>query len=371
MSIVNKEKLILGIETSCDDTSICLLSGNPDRLEQKPNIHSISYFSQEEILKKWGGVVPEIAARNHLLKLAPLIEQTMNDSNYKLSDVEAIAVTVKPGLLGPLLTGLNSAKTLALYHELPIVPVNHLHAHLEAIHIDQDVSYPYLGLIVSGGHTLFMLVESPTDFTMLGTTIDDAAGEAFDKGGKLLGLAYPAGRIIDELSKIGDESKYQFPIGLKKSANCDLSYSGVKTSLRQFIDKNSDVLTNENMMADVCASYQRAIVDAIKLKARYAIKKAGDMTGLAHMDFVIGGGVAANSKLRSTLSHSYKKAFFVTPKYCTDNGAMIANLGLRTFNKESVDFPDCLELDARGRAIPKEKLHQQSRDAKIKARFEN
>jgi len=368
---MTSKKTILGIETSCDDTSICVLSGDPSDLSLKPDILGLSYFSQEEILKKWGGVVPEVAARNHLLKLTPLIEQALEQSSLKSNDIDAIAVTVKPGLLGPLLTGLNAAKTLALYHETPLVPVNHLHAHIEAIHIDQDISYPYLGLIVSGGHTLFMLVKSPYDFTILGTTIDDAAGEAFDKGGKLLGLPYPAGRFIDELAKNGDESKFLFPIGLKKSSNSDLSYSGVKTSLRQFIEKNPDVLKDKQMLADTCASYQRAIVDAIKLKARYALKKAQDLSGKFDIDFVVGGGVAANSKLRSTLSHSYKNVSFVTPNFCTDNGAMIANLGLRTFKNDHVDFPACLELDARGRVIPKEKLHQQSRYAKVKARNEN
>ena len=213
---MTKSKLIIGIETSCDDTSLCIMKGEVGHYSQKPQILGHSYFSQETILKKWGGVVPEVAARNHLLKLAPLLKETIEEANIKSSDIEAIAVTVRPGLLGPLLTGLNAAKTISLYHEIPIVPVNHLYAHIEAIHIDQDVNYPYLGLIVSGGHSIFMLVRSPLEFEILGTTIDDAAGEAFDKGGKLMGLPYPAGKLIDELAAGGDESKYLFPIGLKK-----------------------------------------------------------------------------------------------------------------------------------------------------------
>ena len=368
---MTKSKLIIGIETSCDDTSLCIMKGEVGHYTQKPQILGHSYFSQETILKKWGGVVPEVAARNHLLKLAPLLKETIEEANIKSSDIEAVAVTVRPGLLGPLLTGLNAAKTLSLYHEIPIIPVNHLYAHIEAIHIDQDVSYPYLGLIVSGGHSLFMLVRSPLEFEILGTTIDDAAGEAFDKGGKLMGLPYPAGKVIDELAASGDESKYLFPIGLKKSANSDLSYSGVKTALRQFLEKNPGIEKDKQELADICAGYQRCIIDALKLKTRYALKKARELTGLQDIGFVVGGGVAANSKLRETLKNSYQNVQFVSPKFCTDNGAMIANQGLRSFEKSLIEFPKCLEVDARGRFIDKNKLQEKTRQDKIRGRREN
>lgn len=362
----SKTLTILGIETSCDDTSVCVLRGTPGARSPgspAPEILSMSYFSQELLLKKWGGVVPEIAARNHLIKLAPLLEQAINESGLKSSDIDAVGVTTHPGLLGPLLTGLNGAKTFSLYHNVPIIPVNHLYAHIEAIHLVEEVSYPYVGLVISGGHSMFLYISSPTEMEILGTTIDDAAGEAFDKGGKLLGLGYPAGKIIDDLAKNGDESKYLFPIGLKKSANADFSYSGVKTALRQFLEKNPGIEKDENELAHICAGYQRSIVEAVKLKARYALRMAKEKAG-REVPFVVGGGVAANSGLRRTLQNSYKSVHFVPPKYCTDNGAMIAHYALRTYGPHHVPFPECLELDARGRYIDKNQLQQNAQGQK-------
>lgn len=358
----SETKTILGIETSCDDTSVCLMRGKPGPRtpgENPPEVLALSYFSQEEILKKWGGVVPEIAARNHLLKLAPLVEAVFKEAGVPASELDAVGVTTNPGLLGPLLTGLNGAKTLCLRHEIPLIPVNHLYAHIEAIHLVTEVAYPYVGLVVSGGHSMFLLVKSPTEMEILGTTIDDAAGEAFDKGGKLLGLGYPAGKIIDELAKKGDESKYLFPVGLKKSANADLSYSGVKTALRQFLDKNPGIEKDETELAHICAGYQRCIVDALKLKARYALRMAKDITG-QELPFVIGGGVACNSALRKTIENSYQNVHIVPPRYCTDNGAMIAHYALRTFAQNVIPFPKCLEVDARGRFIDKNALQEEA-----------
>ncbi|MCO4752837.1 MAG: tRNA (adenosine(37)-N6)-threonylcarbamoyltransferase complex transferase subunit TsaD [Bacteriovoracaceae bacterium] len=353
------KKIILGIETSCDDTSIGVLSSENDKIE----VLSHRTFGQEEILKTWGGVVPEIAARNHLQKLAPLLESTTNEAGITIDDIDLIGVTCVPGLLGPLLTGLNAAKTVAMLARKPIMPVNHLYAHLEAIHLTKKMAYPYLGLLISGGHTIFFLVQSSTDFRVLGSTIDDAAGEAFDKGGKLLGLGYPAGRIIDELAKEGDPLKYEFPIGLKSSADCRFSFSGLKTALRVFLERNPeladlgerrDTLSPEERKAlcDVCASYQHAIVTAINLKARYALQLAYEITGIKNLPIVVGGGVACNSGIRAGLAKKYSNVNFVDPKYCADNGAMIANYAL--INEASaIAYPECLQLDARGRFINK------------------
>jgi len=327
--------LVLGIETSCDDTSTCLLTGEGEIL-------AWNTFSQEEILKKWGGIVPEIASRNHLAKLVPLLEDIFEKAGKSPKDLDLIGVTTHPGLLGPLLTGLNAAKTLSLLYRLPIVPVNHLYAHLEAIHLEEKVSYPYLGMVVSGGHSLFMKVTSAHNFEILGSTIDDAAGEAFDKGAKLLGLGYPGGKIIDDLAKAGDPLKYEFPIGLKTSGNANLSFSGVKTSLRNFITARETIEDLE----DVCASYQHAIVSALALKLRYALKQAGKMP------IVVGGGVACNSYLRDVLKDKFHDVHFVPPKFCTDNGAMIANYAALVKN-EAIPFPECLGLDAKGRIIAK------------------
>ncbi len=343
-----KEKLILGIETSCDDTSIAILKGNPDDLVSRPEILAHQSFSQEILLAKWGGVVPEIAARNHLEKLSPLLESALKTAAVTVQDLDLIAVTTQPGLLGPLLTGINCAKTIALMNELPIAAVNHLYAHLEAIHLTTTVPYPYLGLLVSGGHSMYFIVNSPNDFELIGNSIDDAAGEAFDKGGKLLGLGYPAGKIIDEKAEFGDFKKYQFPISMLDSGDATLSFSGVKTALRNFLEAHPD---HDFKMEDVCASYQYAIVQALTKKCQVALDIAFTKHG-KDLPIVVGGGVASNSALRKTLSEKFSNVNFVAPKFCTDNGAMIANYALRTFNN-AIAFPDCLLLDARNQFVSK------------------
>ena len=341
-------KIILGIETSCDDTSIAVLRGNPDDLSQKYDLLSLQSFSQELLLKKWGGVVPEIAARNHLEKISPLLEATLAEAKLTLDQIDLVAVTTHPGLLGPLLTGINCAKTIALIHQLPIASVNHLYAHLEAIHLTTQISYPYLGLLVSGGHSIYFLVRSSLEFEILGNSIDDAAGEAFDKGGKLLGLGYPAGKIIDDLAVTGDHKKFTFPISMLDSGDASLSFSGVKTSLRNFIEAHPD---RDYKMEDVCASYQFAIVEALTKKLEAALKIAHEKTGLT-LPIVVGGGVACNSALRKSILHKFKDAHFVAPKFCTDNGAMIANFALRTYH-HALSFPECLLLDAKGQFVSK------------------
>jgi len=349
-------KTVLGIETSCDDTSIAILRGDFEKLDQQPEILAFESFTQETLLAEWGGVVPEIASRNHLDKIVPLLKSVIKKAGVELPEIDLIGVTTFPGLLGPLLTGLNAAKTVSMVHKTSVVPVNHLFAHLEAIHLTEHVEYPYLGLLVSGGHSLYAIVHDATNMEILGSTIDDAAGEAFDKGGKLAGLGYPAGRIIDDLSKKGDPKKYEFPIGMRGSADCNLSYSGVKTSLRQFLEKNPEHLVKEDTILeqkhfDMCASYQHAIVSALKLKMKYALKATREKMG-RDLPIVVGGGVACNSYLRETLTKSFKNVSFVSPKYCTDNGAMIANYALRT-SATSVAYPESLTLDARSRFIKK------------------
>lgn len=342
------EKLILGIETSCDDTSIAILKGNPDQLNEKPELLAHQSFSQEMLLAKWGGVVPEIAARNHLEKISPLLDSSLKLAGAKLSQINLVAVTTHPGLLGPLLTGINCAKTIALLQELPIASVNHLYAHLEAIHLTTTVEYPYLGLLVSGGHSMYLLVSSPTEFEMIGNTIDDAAGEAFDKGGKLLGLGYPAGKIIDDKAKLGDFKKYSFPISMLNSGDATLSFSGVKTALRNFVEEHPD---QDYKMEDVCASYQYAIVEALSRKCQVALDMVFARYG-RDLPVVVGGGVACNSFLRETLTKKFSSVHFVAPKFCTDNGAMIANYALRTF-RDAIAFPECLKLDARNQYVSK------------------
>jgi N6-L-threonylcarbamoyladenine synthase len=347
-SNMKSPKYVLGIETSCDDTSVAILHNNLEH--QKVEVISHLYFSQEVLLRKWGGVVPELAARNHLLKLAPLIESAFEEAKLKSSEIDLIAVTALPGLLGPLLTGINAAKTLSLLHHTPILPVNHLFAHLEAIHLSDNICYPYLGLLVSGGHSIYFLVSGPLEFKMLGSTIDDAAGEAFDKGGKLLGLGYPAGKIIDELAAHGDEKRFSFPIGLKDRNTCDLSFSGLKTALRVFIQDNPELVQDPLTLNDICASYQAAVVKALVSKLKIANQNL-------NLPIVVGGGVACNSKLRHEIKKQFRHAHFVEPRYCTDNAAMIANYAIRTYT-EQIAFPDCLMLDAQSRYLDKQSLQE-------------
>ncbi len=345
-------KLILGIETSCDDTSICLLEKQESGF---PTIHFHERFSQEEMLATWGGIVPEIAARNHLDKIVPLLKSAFQQTKYKPKDIDLIAVTTLPGLLGPLLTGINVAKTLSFIFQTPIIGVNHLYAHLEAIHLTEQITYPYLGLLVSGGHTIFFLVEGRNQFKVIGRTIDDAAGEAFDKGGRLMGLPYPAGKFIDELASKTSKRSFDFPIGLKHSKDTKLSFSGLKNAIRLQMEKRPDLLKlikdkdYSEECFDLIGSYQDAIVDALVLKLKYALALCHDK----NIPIVVGGGVACNSALRNKIQKLYpKNSFFVKPEFCTDNGAMIANFGMIN-NDQASSYPECLHLDAQSRFINK------------------
>lgn len=333
-------KLYLGVETSCDDTSLALFKSSPDG-----GLLWFESFSQDFIMAKWGGVVPEIAARNHTEKLNSLFKTLKEETSLRPQDLAGIGVTTQPGLLGPLLTGLNFAKTLSLLYQTPIIPVNHLYAHLEAIHLSENVSYPYLGILVSGGHTSFFKVEGPSHFQYLGGTLDDAAGEAFDKGGKLMGLDYPAGAIIDKYAKKGSPKAYDFPIGLSQRKTAELSYSGLKTALGNFLKKNPDLIKSH--LHDLCASYQEAIILALKNKFSYIEEK------FPTLPVVVGGGVACNSRLREV----FPKAFFVKPKFCTDNGAMIAYYASKTARDQEVFHPESLWIDARNRY---KKKHQRA-----------
>ena len=317
-----------------------------------PMILSLNSYNQDFLLAKWGGVVPELAARSHVKALPPLLEVSFKEANINPNDVDEVAVTTHPGLVGSLLTGINLAKTFALAHQLPVIPVNHLFAHLEAIHLTEKIPYPYLGLLVSGGHTAFFWVTGPDKMDVLGTTLDDAAGEAFDKGGKLLGVGYPAGRAIDELSQNGDKKKYSFPISYMRDRPGKMSYSGLKTALRVRLEK----MTAEEIKTELphlCAGYQEAIVQTLRIKAEEIIEKVLNLK-LKNFDtpIVIGGGVACNSRLKVVMQNSFKNVHIVKPIYCTDNAGMVANWAARV-PQNSVSFPECLTLDAQNRYVEK------------------
>jgi N6-L-threonylcarbamoyladenine synthase len=344
----NQRKIILGIETSCDDTSVCLM----EVTSSGPKILSLNSYNQDFLLAKWGGVVPELAARSHVKAIPPLLEVSFKEAGISSSDITQVAVTTHPGLVGSLLTGINLAKTFALINQLPIIPVNHLYAHLEAIHLTEKVAYPYLGLLVSGGHTAFFWVTGPNTMDVLGNTLDDAAGEAFDKGGKLLGVGYPAGKIIDDLAKTGDPKKYSFPISYMRDRPGKMSYSGLKTALRVKLEKMTpeEIKTDLN---DICAGYQEAIVQTLRIKAEEIIEK---ILNLKIKNFetpiVIGGGVACNSRLKAVMEQHFKNVHVVKPIFCTDNAGMVANWAARVPDL-SVNYPECLSLDARNRFVEK------------------
>lgn len=344
----NQPKIILGIETSCDDTSVCLMEVSASG----PKILSLNSYNQDFLLTKWGGVVPELAARSHVKAIPPLLEVSFKEANLKPEQITDVAVTTHPGLVGSLLTGINLAKTFALAYKLPVIPVNHLFAHLEAIHLSESVSYPYLGLLVSGGHTAFFWVTAADKMEVLGSTLDDAAGEAFDKGGKLLGVGYPAGRIIDELARTGDKKKYDFPISYMRDRPGKMSYSGLKTALRVKLEKmNPDVIKSE--LSHLCAGYQEAIVQTLRIKTEEIIEKILQQS-LKTFDtpIVLGGGVACNSRLREVMQKHFKNVHFVKPLFCTDNAGMVAHYASRIPHL-AVSFPECLSLDAQSRYVEK------------------
>jgi N6-L-threonylcarbamoyladenine synthase len=309
---------ILGIETSCDETAAAVVTWDGE-------IVSSVVASQDELHAKYGGVVPEVASRRHLDLIAPVIEEVLTD------DIEAIAVTARPGLIGALLVGVSAAKALAWSRRLPLIPVNHLHGHVASLYLRPlDLQPPFTCLLASGGHTMLLDVQDRGGYTVLGTTLDDAAGEAFDKGARLLGLGYPGGREIDALARQGDPTAYDFPVA--RVPGLDFSFSGLKTSLLYKVrDLRADEL--EARRADLAASYQRAIVRALVERLEAA---GGDRIAVV-------GGVAANSELRAALPD----AALAPLALCTDNAAMIASAGRYI---DPVPYPDYLSLDARATA---------------------
>jgi N6-L-threonylcarbamoyladenine synthase len=323
--------VILGIETSCDDTCAAVV-GDDGR------IHSNVVASQGLLHERYGGVVPEIASRHHLELLDATVDDALERAGVGLGDVDRVAVTRGPGLIGALLVGLSAAKALAAARGLPLVPVDHLHGHVVASTLgDHPIEPPYLCLVASGGHTFLARVDEPSSYTVLGRTLDDAAGEAFDKGARLLGLPYPGGPHVDRLARQGDPAAFDFPRAAP-GEGLDFSFSGLKTSLLYTIRDLGDAAPDR--AADLAASYQRAIVDALAHRTAQALEREG-LDRLA-----IGGGVAANSELRERLAGVGVPLWAPHPSLCTDNAAMIA--GAARF-LEAVPHPGYLALDAAAR----------------------
>lgn len=314
--------IILGIESSCDDTSAAVISDG---------VLLSNVLASQEVHKAYGGVIPELASRAHQLNIVPVVSEAITRAGIKASDITAIAFTRGPGLLGSLLVGTSFAKGLALSLGCPLVEVNHLQGHILANFIREKdkehrcPEFPYLCLLVSGGNSQIVKVDSPLEYEILGQTIDDAVGEAFDKCSKMMGLGYPGGPIVDRLAKEGDPLKYKF--SKPHVPGLDYSFSGIKTSLLYFVrDKMAeDPMFMENNKADICASFQKALIDILMDK----LIKAAKQTGIKQI--TIGGGVSANSGLRNRIEEEGRKrgwtTFLPEFRFTTDNAAMIAIAG--------------------------------------------
>jgi N6-L-threonylcarbamoyladenine synthase len=329
----SRHGVILALETSCDDTCAAVV-------DRDGAIHSNVIASQGLLHARYGGVVPEIASRHHLELVDAVTADALERAHARLGDVETVAVTTGPGLIGALLVGVSSAKAIAASRGLPLVPVDHLHGHVTASMLGGDpIEPPYLCLVASGGHTFLARVDDPSAYEVLGQTLDDAAGEAFDKGARLLGLGYPGGPEVDRLAKQGDPEAFDFP--RSAPGELDFSFSGLKTSLLYKLrDLGAGEAAPPEPLADLAASYQRAIVDALVARTEEALER----TGLQQL--AIGGGVAANSELRGAVENLGVPVWVPPMELCTDNAAMIAGAARFT---EPLEYPHYLSLDAAAR----------------------
>ena len=316
--------MILGVETSCDETAVALVT-------EDGSVRANVVASQADLHGRYGGVVPEVASRRHLELVAPVLREALSEGQASLDEVDTVAVTRGPGLIGALLVGLSAAKALAWSRRLPLVPVDHLHGHVAALYLEPaPLEPPFLCLLASGGHTLLLDVRERSGFHVLGTTLDDAAGEAFDKGARLLGLGYPGGAALDRLAAEGDPEAHAFPVA--RVPGLDFSFSGLKTALLYAVRELSPGEL-ERRRTDLAAGYQRAIVRALVERTQEAARTTG-----AERIAVV-GGVAANSGLRAALP----EAVFAPLELCTDNAAMIASAARYA---PPLAYPGYLALDA-------------------------
>lgn len=314
---------ILAIETSCDETSIAILKDE----QILSNVISSQYFHS-----KYGGVIPELASRAHLRTIKEVYRQALSEANSTINEIDAIAVTNQPGLLGSLVVGINFAKGLALSHNLPVVPINHIEGHLYSGYLqDSSAGFPAVALVVSGGHTALFYVKSFNEYEIIGLTRDDAAGEAFDKISKLMGLGYPGGPIIDRLAKEGNPHFVEFPRSMINSGDYNFSFSGLKTSFRYFIQNNFPNGLSEQNKRDLAASVQSAIVDVLVAKSIKAVKDY-------KVNYIIlSGGVSANSQLKAQMTEEMNKlgvkTIIPSIKLSMDNAAMIGFLAFKKLSE--------------------------------------
>jgi N6-L-threonylcarbamoyladenine synthase len=323
--------IVLGIETSCDETAAAIVT---DRQEILANV----LFSQIATHQKFGGVVPEVGARAHLDYLPPIIRETLHMANLSLDQLDGIAATCGPGLIGGVIVGSMMAKAIAAFHQKPFIAVNHLEAHALTVRLTNTVEFPYLLLLVSGGHCQLLQVNGVGDYIELGATLDDAVGESFDKVARMLGFPYPGGPEIEKAARLGNPTRFDFPRPLLNQETLNFSFSGLKTAVRYALEKIS-ILTDQDRY-DIAASFQQAVIEVLVARSLQAAEICSDLKR-----FVIAGGVASNQKIRSYIEEVLTKKgveFFVSnPALCTDNGAMVAWAGLeylRLGKQNSLDF---------------------------------
>ena len=323
--------IILGIETSCDETGVALCS----------DFKILSSFTKtQSIHQQYGGVVPEIASREHEKYLSGITRKVLKDANIQLKDIDAIAVTNGPGLMGSLLSGISFAKGISFGLDIPIIPINHLEAHLNSVFIEhEELEPPFINLLVSGGHTQLWLVQNMFEYKLLGETLDDACGEAFDKGAKKLNLNYPGGPEIERLATSGDKNLINFPRPMINDNSFNFSFSGLKTSLINCVNKD------EYNFDDIAASYQEAIVDTLIAKFDRAMNQYFVKSG------IICGGVAANKRLREKLDKLDKNIIYPSMKYCTDNADMIAYLAEHKFKNNKINLEKDFSAYSRGMVL--------------------
>ncbi len=326
---------VLGIETSCDETAVAIVEA-PAGSSPVGRILANVVYSQLTEHRRFGGVVPEIAARAHLERIDGLLTDALAEAKLELGELDGIAATGGPGLIGGVMVGVMTAKALAFAHDKPFLAVNHLEGHALSVRLTEEVAFPYLLLLVSGGHCQLLTVQGPGDYRQLGTTIDDAVGECFDKTAKLLGLGFPGGPAIERIAKDGDTQRFALPRPMWRKRGCDFSFSGLKTAVRQTVEKLP--AGDKQAVADLCASFQRTVGDVLVDRCANALELAPMST------LVVAGGVAANGYLRSRLEKVAGEhgARLVAPpvKFCTDNGAMIAWAGIEHLRMGKIDALD-------------------------------
>jgi tRNA N6-adenosine threonylcarbamoyltransferase len=312
---------ILAVESSCDETSVAIVKNGKEVLS-----HIV--LSQIDIHKVFGGVVPEIASRNHVIHMTRVFDQAIKDSKLSISDIDLVAVTQGPGLIGSLLVGINAATAFAFANNKKIIGVNHLIGHIYAANIDHNIEFPAIALLVSGGHTELLYLKDHMDFKMLGTTLDDAVGEAYDKVARTLGLSYPGGPVIDKLSLLGNDT-YNLPRSYLEKDSLNFSFSGLKSAVINLVH-NANQKNEEIRVNDMCASFQASVLDVLVDKTKLACQK------LDVKQVILAGGVAANKGLRKRIKEEIKDKEILIPdmKYCTDNAAMIGAAAYYQYQKQ-------------------------------------